>query len=190
MSINTRLYTLLEARGLSIKQLAEQADLPYRTLQNYLHGVRPPSADALARLCTCTGVDANWLLLGTGEMDATLRPATPQGALAPPDAAPSSPADETERMIRSAEALLREEILPACRRRDGQLVVAHVKTAPGRARALGRALFSLAHAECQAASLEPGEAEELVLVMGVALQETPVVDSPRQKASSRVRRSS
>lgn len=69
MSIDRRLYEVLEARGLSIKELSEKAELPYRTLQNYLHGLRPPSADALARICTCTGVDANWLLLGEGEMD-------------------------------------------------------------------------------------------------------------------------
>ena len=69
MSINERLRKILEVRDLSIKQLSDQTGLPYRTLQNYLHAIRPPSAEALRLICTCTGIDANWVLLGEGPME-------------------------------------------------------------------------------------------------------------------------
>lgn len=60
-----RLRELSDAKGLTLKELAVVAGVPYRTLQNWVYGVRPPSVEALAHICTQLGVDANWLLLGT-----------------------------------------------------------------------------------------------------------------------------
>lgn len=59
---------LLSELGLSIKEVSEACDIPYRTLQNYLRGEREPSAKALAAIGTHLGVSLDWLLTGDGPM--------------------------------------------------------------------------------------------------------------------------
>ncbi|MDH2927320.1 helix-turn-helix transcriptional regulator [Lonepinella koalarum] len=64
MSIVDRLKSVMENQGLSIKNLANQLDIPYRTLQNYLLNERTPSIDVLVKVSQQLNVDLNWLVLG------------------------------------------------------------------------------------------------------------------------------
>jgi len=61
MTIGMRLKRWLRYKGLSIRDLAEQSSVPYRTLQNYLGDDRQPGAEHLSRLRSA-GIDLNWLL--------------------------------------------------------------------------------------------------------------------------------
>lgn len=68
MSIATRLRSVLDLKGLTIKQAGDVAGIPYRTLQNYLLEEREPNAKAMSALRTHLGISADWLLTGEGEM--------------------------------------------------------------------------------------------------------------------------
>ncbi len=67
MSIATRLRSVLETKGLSIKEASDLVGIPYRTLQNYLLDEREPNTKALAALRTHLGISMDWLLTGEGE---------------------------------------------------------------------------------------------------------------------------
>lgn len=68
MNTSERLKRVMEAKGFNLKTFAEQADIPYRTLQNYILSGREPSAEALMKLHTRLGINLNWLVSGNGEM--------------------------------------------------------------------------------------------------------------------------
>lgn len=68
MSISERLRSVLDAKGLSIKQAADIIGIPYRTLQNYLLDEREPNAKAMSALRTHLGISVDWLLTGEGPM--------------------------------------------------------------------------------------------------------------------------
>ncbi len=68
MSISERLRSVLDAKGLSIKQAADIIGIPYRTLQNYLLDEREPNAKAMSALRTHLGISVDWLLTGEGFM--------------------------------------------------------------------------------------------------------------------------
>lgn len=68
MSISERLRSVLDAKGLSIKQAADIIGIPYRTLQNYLLDEREPNAKAMSALRTHLGISVDWLLTGEGSM--------------------------------------------------------------------------------------------------------------------------
>ena len=68
MSISQRLQTLLKKKNISISKFSELSGIPYRTLQNYLGGLRSPTAENLMILCTRLSVNCNWLLTGQGDM--------------------------------------------------------------------------------------------------------------------------
>lgn len=68
MSISERLRSVLDAKGLSIKQAAEVSGIPYRTLQNYLLDEREPNAKAMSAFRTHLGISVDWLLTGEGPM--------------------------------------------------------------------------------------------------------------------------
>lgn len=68
MNTNERLKHIMEAKGFNLKTFAEQADIPYRTLQNYILSGREPSAEALMKLHTRLGINLNWLVSSNGEM--------------------------------------------------------------------------------------------------------------------------
>lgn len=68
MSISERLRSVLDAKGLSIKQAADTIGIPYRTLQNYLLDEREPNAKAMSALRTHLGISVDWLLTGEGSM--------------------------------------------------------------------------------------------------------------------------
>ncbi len=84
MGISERRKLVLKQRGLSIKEVSESCEIPYRTLQNYLRGEREPNAKALAILGTQLGISLDWLLTGSGPMarggtPETAREAEPSG---------------------------------------------------------------------------------------------------------------
>lgn len=68
MSIATRLRSVLDLKGLSIKEASDVVGIPYRTLQNYLLDEREPNAKAMSALRTHLGVSVDWLLTGEGSM--------------------------------------------------------------------------------------------------------------------------
>jgi len=68
MSISARLRSVIDDRGLSIKEASEVVGIPYRTLQNYLLGEREPNAKAMAAIRTHLGISLDWLLTGDGSM--------------------------------------------------------------------------------------------------------------------------
>lgn len=68
MSIATRLRSVLDLKGLSIKEASEIVGIPYRTLQNYLLEEREPNAKAMSAIRTHLGVSVDWLLTGDGSM--------------------------------------------------------------------------------------------------------------------------
>ena len=68
MSIAARLRSVLDKKGLSIKEASELVGIPYRTLQNYLLDEREPNAKALSAIRTHLGISVDWLLTGEGTM--------------------------------------------------------------------------------------------------------------------------
>lgn len=68
MSIATRLRSVLDHKGLSIKEASDLVGIPYRTLQNYLLDEREPNAKAMGALRTHLGISVDWLLTGEGSM--------------------------------------------------------------------------------------------------------------------------
>ena len=68
MSIATRLRSVIDDKGMSIKEASEVVGIPYRTLQNYLLGEREPNARAMAAIRTHLGISLDWLLTGEGSM--------------------------------------------------------------------------------------------------------------------------
>lgn len=68
MNTSERLKQVMEGKGFNLKTFSEQADIPYRTLQNYILTNREPSAESLAKLHSQLGINLNWLMSGNGEM--------------------------------------------------------------------------------------------------------------------------
>lgn len=68
MSIAARLRSVIDDRGMSIKEASAVVGIPYRTLQNYLLGEREPNAKAMAAIRTHLGISLDWLLTGEGPM--------------------------------------------------------------------------------------------------------------------------
>lgn len=67
MSIKNRLKYIIDCNNLNLKEFSEITNIPYRTLQNYLLGLREPNIDILKKLSTQLGININWLLTGEGE---------------------------------------------------------------------------------------------------------------------------
>jgi transcriptional regulator with XRE-family HTH domain len=88
MGIDKRLRQVLDERKLSIKEVAESCEIPYRTLQNYLLGEREPNARALTTIGTRLGISIDWLLTGS---DPGTRGAAPNTEPAASPAAEISP---------------------------------------------------------------------------------------------------
>lgn len=63
LGIGPRLRRFIELRGMTIRDFAALAQIPERTLYNYLGGDRRPVVEHLANLAA-VGVDLNWLLTG------------------------------------------------------------------------------------------------------------------------------
>lgn len=68
MNTGSRLREALASLGFSIKDAAESAGIPYRSMQNYLRGEREPGAEALKLISEQLGISVDWLLTGEGEM--------------------------------------------------------------------------------------------------------------------------
>lgn len=70
-----RLRAAIDRLGLEYTAAADQAGIPYRTLQNYIAGIREPKAGALSKICARLGVSPIWVLFGDGDMWELSRPA-------------------------------------------------------------------------------------------------------------------
>ena len=88
MSIAARLRSVLDKKGLSIKEASDLVGIPYRTLQNYLLDEREPNAKALSAIRTHLGISVDWLLTGEGSMTGVPAQQVQAGA------APANPQEE------------------------------------------------------------------------------------------------
>lgn len=88
MSIAARLRSVLDKKGLSIKEASDLVGIPYRTLQNYLLDEREPNAKALSAIRTHLGISVDWLLTGEGPMTGVPAQQVQAGAV------PASPQEE------------------------------------------------------------------------------------------------
>ena len=88
MSIAARLRSVLDKKGLSIKEASDLVGIPYRTLQNYLLDEREPNAKALSAIRTHLGISVDWLLTGEGSMTGIPAQQVQAGAV------PASPQEE------------------------------------------------------------------------------------------------
>ncbi|PJG82324.1 MULTISPECIES: helix-turn-helix domain-containing protein [Pseudomonadota] len=68
MNISKRLNQLIELKQLNIKDFAEQCDIPYRSMYNYVRGEREPNLEALSKISQTFNVDLNWLISWEGEI--------------------------------------------------------------------------------------------------------------------------
>lgn len=68
MNTSERLKRIMKTKGFNLKTFSEQADIPYRTLQNYILSGREPNAEALMKLHSRLGINLNWLVSGDGQM--------------------------------------------------------------------------------------------------------------------------
>jgi len=64
MSVGKRLRTAIEREYKNLKEFSEAADIPYRTLQEYISDTRSPGADALLKINAKLSVSIDWLLTG------------------------------------------------------------------------------------------------------------------------------
>lgn len=74
-----RLRSAIEGRNLTMKAFSEEANIPYRSLLNYLSGSQLPGFDVLAKVRRTLGVDLNWLV--TGEEQPAAAPADGENSL-------------------------------------------------------------------------------------------------------------
>lgn len=65
--INRLRYTLT-LQHTDLKKVAEDTGIPYSSLSAYFSGRRKPGIEALTQILEYTGVSADWLLMGKGEM--------------------------------------------------------------------------------------------------------------------------
>jgi len=65
--VSERLREVIKKSGMTYKEFAKKHGIPYRTLQNYLLGLREPSALVLQK-CAIEGFNVHWILTGEGEM--------------------------------------------------------------------------------------------------------------------------
>lgn len=56
------------ARGLTLEQLAERADVARNSIQAYEAGAHQPKSDILCRLSSALDVSLDWLCLNTGSV--------------------------------------------------------------------------------------------------------------------------
>jgi len=65
--IGSRIKAVISMLNISLKEAAEQAEVPYPSLQNWVRGRYYPGSDFLLWLAE-KGVNINWILTGKGEI--------------------------------------------------------------------------------------------------------------------------
>lgn len=70
MGLKENLKRLRTAKGWTQAEVAEKANVPFRSYQNWEVGIREPRLDALPRLARAFGVTLDELLAGQGESEA------------------------------------------------------------------------------------------------------------------------
>ncbi len=66
--IGARIKAVISMLNISLKDAAEQAKVPYPSLQNWVRGRYFPGADFLLWLAKEKNVNINWVLVGKGEI--------------------------------------------------------------------------------------------------------------------------
>jgi len=68
VGVSDRIRAIADAKSLTLKDLGEQTDTSYRTLQNYISDQRSVGSEFLGALSEKMGVSATWVLTGIGPM--------------------------------------------------------------------------------------------------------------------------
>jgi transcriptional regulator with XRE-family HTH domain len=79
--IAARTATVAKRMGLSLRALAREIDLPYRSLQNYLSGESRLPADVVVRAAKALGVETDFLFFGRVSLNAAAVRKSLEGAL-------------------------------------------------------------------------------------------------------------
>ena len=98
MTIQNRLNEVIRSRDLKVTEFAKICDIPYRSVQSYIRGEMKIGSDAVVKICTKFNINAHWLLLGEGQMDAS------------PTKEPQSP-EEIDKVMKKLKPEQRQEIL-------------------------------------------------------------------------------
>lgn len=69
LQLESRLKEAMAVKFQTVKELSEATGIPYPSLREYLSGKKRPGFDALASFVKSTGVSADWLLTGEGDME-------------------------------------------------------------------------------------------------------------------------
>lgn len=64
MEIFERIQSLVDGEGVSGKEFARRADIPYGTFYKYMKGTAEPSASTIRKICSYKGISSDWLLFG------------------------------------------------------------------------------------------------------------------------------
>jgi len=67
-TVTDRLISSIKATGLTLKGFSDSSGIPYPSLKEYASGKRKPGMDALTSILKLSGVSADWLFLGKGDM--------------------------------------------------------------------------------------------------------------------------
>lgn len=66
--IRERIKQAILSKGMKLKQFARESGMAYPSLRDYYSGLRKPGFDAIATILKFTGVSAEWLMLGHGNI--------------------------------------------------------------------------------------------------------------------------
>jgi len=77
-AVGKRLKQALAALGLPMTTLSEKSGLIYSSVQNYVAGKQMPGGEALTKIRESTGINADWILTGEGEMMSKTMEAQPR----------------------------------------------------------------------------------------------------------------
>lgn len=101
-----RINSLVADEGVSGKEFARRADIPYGTFYKYMKGTAEPSASTIRKICLYKEISADWLLFGDEK-------SSPENSL-----------DETRliRIIAQVESLLDDNNLSLSPDKKGKMV--------------------------------------------------------------------
>lgn len=109
-----RINELVDREGVSGKEYARRAGIPYTTFYKYMTAKAEPNANQLRKICTFSGISADWLLLGIEPSEASKSDRSKE----------KNPLDEQRLIIiiGKVESLLREKKLKLAPEKKGELI--------------------------------------------------------------------
>ena len=68
-----RINHIISSNNLNASSFAKKIDIPQKTVNNYLNGSRKLSLEFIFKIISSFELNANWLIMGTGEMFLTTK---------------------------------------------------------------------------------------------------------------------